>query len=82
MRASAKLFGLAYEEGAVTLTERAAIVSFAQEVEKKFLPSREEVDVRLSTALSDIPLIQPHEDMPGLTRHVKKIMGRVSSHRA
>jgi len=61
MRASAKLFGLAYEEGALTLTERAAIVSFAQEVEKIFLLSREEVDVRLSAALSDIPLIQPHE---------------------
>ena len=61
MRASTKLFGLAYEEGALTLTERAAIVSFAQEVEKKFLLSREEGDVRLSAALSDIPLIQPHE---------------------
>jgi hypothetical protein len=40
MRASANLFGLAYEAGALTLAERAAIVSFAQEVEKKFLPSR------------------------------------------
>ena len=57
MRTSAKLFGLAYEEGALTLAERAAIVSFAQEVEKKFLPSREERDVPLSAALSDIPLI-------------------------
>jgi hypothetical protein len=57
MRASAKLFGLAYEEGALTLVERAAIVSFAQEVEKKFLSSREEDDVPLSAALSDIPLI-------------------------
>ena len=47
MRASAKLFGLAYEEGALTLAERAAIVSFSQEVEKKFLPSHEESDVRL-----------------------------------
>ena len=61
MRASAKLFGLAYEEGALTLTERAAIVSYAQEVEKKFLPFREEGDVPLSAALSDRPLIQPHE---------------------
>ncbi|MEO6307395.1 MAG: hypothetical protein ABIO96_06075 [Nitrospiraceae bacterium] len=52
MRASAKLFGLAFEEGALTLTERAAIVSYAQEVEKKFLPSREEGAVRLSAALS------------------------------
>jgi hypothetical protein len=57
MRASAKLFGLAYEEGALTLAERAAIVSFAQEIEKKFLPSCEECDVPLSAALSDIPLI-------------------------
>jgi hypothetical protein len=61
LRASAKLFGLAYELGALTLQERAAIVSFAQEVEKKFLPSREEGDMPLSTAISDIPLIQPHE---------------------
>jgi hypothetical protein len=57
MRASAKLFGLAYEEGALTLTERAAIVSFAREIEKKFLLSREESDVLLSAALSDISLI-------------------------
>jgi hypothetical protein len=57
MRASAKLFGLAYEEGALTLAERAAILSFAQEVEKKFLPSREEGDIALSAALSDKPLI-------------------------
>jgi len=61
MRASAKLFGLAYEEGALTLAERAAIVSFAQEVEKKFFPSREEGDVPLSTALPDIPRLQPYE---------------------
>lgn len=57
MRASAKLFGLAYEEGALTLAERAAILSFAQEIERKFLLSREEGDVPLSAALSDIPLI-------------------------
>jgi hypothetical protein len=56
MRASAKLLGLAYEKGALTLAERAAIVSFAQEVEKKFLPSREEADVPLSATLSNIPL--------------------------
>jgi hypothetical protein len=55
MRASVQLFGLAYEEGAVTLTERAAIVSFAQEVEKKFRQPRQEGDVRLSAALSNIP---------------------------
>jgi len=68
LRASAKLFGLAYEEGALTLTERAAIVSFAQEVERKFLPSHEERDAPLSAALSDIPRIQPHEaDGPHLS---------------
>jgi len=61
LRASTKLLGLAYEEGALTLAERAAIVSFAQEVEKTFLPSCEEGDVRLSAALSDMPLIQPRE---------------------
>jgi hypothetical protein len=55
MRASAKLFGLAYEEGALTLAERAAIVSSAQEVEQKCLPSREGA-VPLSATLSDIPL--------------------------
>ena len=65
MRASTKLFGLAYEEGALSLAERAAILSFAQEVEKKFLPSHEEGDVRLSAALSDI---QPCEaDGPHLS---------------
>jgi len=57
LRASAKLFGLAYEEGALTLAERAAILSFAQEIEQKFLRSREEGDVPLSATLSDIPLI-------------------------
>jgi hypothetical protein len=57
LRASAKLFGLAHEEGALTLEERAAIVSFAQEIEKKFLLSREETDVPLSAAHSDISLI-------------------------
>ena len=57
MRASSKLFGLAYEEGALTLAERAAILSFAQAIEKKFLLSREEGHVPLSATLSDIPLI-------------------------
>ena len=42
MRASAKLFGLAYEERAVTPAERAVIISFAQELERRFLPAREE----------------------------------------
>jgi vacuolar-type H+-ATPase subunit B/Vma2 len=51
MRASAKLFVLVYEEGALTLAERAVILSFAQEIEKKFLPSREKDDMPLSAAL-------------------------------
>ena len=41
MRASAKLFGLSHEVDAVTQVERDAIVSFAQELEKKFLSSRQ-----------------------------------------
>jgi len=55
LRASATLFGVAYEKGALTLGERAAIVSFAQEVEKKFVPSREEGDRPLSATLSHTP---------------------------
>ena len=41
MRASAKLFGLSHEVNAVTQVERDAIVSFAQELERKFLSSRQ-----------------------------------------
>lgn len=37
MRISAKLLGLAYEKEAVTSTERQTILSYAQEIEKKFL---------------------------------------------
>jgi hypothetical protein len=55
LRVSAKLFGLAYEEGAVTPAERAAIVSFAQEVEKRFLPSRQQDEVSLPATVSDFP---------------------------
>ena len=55
LRASANLFGLAYEKGALTLGERAAIVSFAQEVERKFIPSREESDRPLSATASHTP---------------------------
>jgi hypothetical protein len=36
LRASAKLFGLAYQENALTEAEREAIVSYAQEVAKRF----------------------------------------------
>ena len=53
---SARLFGLAYKTDALTLAERAAIVAFAQELEKKFLPSREERDVPLSATLSNARL--------------------------
>jgi hypothetical protein len=45
MRATATLFGLSHEEGALTRVEREAIVSFAQELERKFLPSRQLGDV-------------------------------------
>ena len=55
MRASANLFGLAYEEGALTRVEREAIVSFAQELERKFLPSRQQGDAPLAAPLSHAP---------------------------
>ena len=48
MHTSVKLFGLAYGEGALTLAERAAIVAFAQELEKRFLPSHQQEEVPLS----------------------------------
>ena len=57
LRASANLFGLAYEEGALTRVEREAIVSFAHELERKFLPSRQHDDVPLVSSLSKMPLI-------------------------
>ena len=55
MRVSANLFGLEYQKDALTLAERAALVAFAQELEKKFLPSRGERDVPLSVTLSNAP---------------------------
>lgn len=67
MRASARLFGLAYKTDALTLAERAAIVAFAQELEKKFLPSREERDVPLSATLSNARLPD------GLTRRTSEV---------
>jgi hypothetical protein len=36
LRASAKLFGLAYQENALTQAEREAIVSYAQELTERF----------------------------------------------
>jgi hypothetical protein len=39
VRASGNLFGLAYAEEALTPTERQAIVSIAQEIERKFFSS-------------------------------------------
>ena len=61
MRASAKLFGLSDAEDALTRVERDAIVSFAQEVERKFLPSRHTGDGPLLSPLPDTPLIDSPE---------------------
>ena len=61
MRASAKLFGLSCAEDALTLLERDAIVSFAQEVERKFLPSRHPGDGPLLSPLPNTPLIDSPE---------------------
>ena len=55
LRASTKLCGVAYEKGALTLGEYAAVVSVVQEVERKFVPSREEGDRPLSATLSHTP---------------------------
>ena len=61
LRVSATLFGLSYEAGALTRVEREAIVSFAQEVERKFLPSRHPGDGPLLSPLPDTPLIDSPE---------------------
>ena len=55
MRASAKLFGLSYEVDAVTQVERDAIVSFAQELERKFLSSRHPGERPLLSPLPNTP---------------------------
>ena len=55
MRASAKLFGLSYEEDALTRVEREAIVSFAKELERKFLSSRQPGDGPLRSPLTNTP---------------------------
>ncbi len=55
MRASAKLFGLSHEVDAVTQVERDAIVSFAQELERKFLSSRQPGDGPLRSPLPNTP---------------------------
>ena len=55
MRASAKLFGLSDAEDALTRVERDAIVSFAQELERKFLSSRQPGDEPLRSPLPNTP---------------------------
>jgi len=55
MRASAKLFGLAYAEDALSRVERDAIVSFAQELERKFVSSRQPGDGPLRSPLPNTP---------------------------
>ena len=55
MRASAKLFGLSYAEDALTRVERDAIVSFARELERKFLSSRQPGDEPLRSPLPNTP---------------------------
>ena len=55
MRASAKLFGLSDAEDALTRVERDAIVSFAQELERKFLSSRRPGEGPLRSPLSNTP---------------------------
>ncbi len=45
MCVSGKLLGLVHEQGALTQTERQAIVSFAQEIERKFLGPPEQHDM-------------------------------------
>jgi hypothetical protein len=42
LRASSKLFGLAYQENALTEAEREAVVSYAQELAKRFNLSRQQ----------------------------------------
>jgi hypothetical protein len=39
LRATVKIFGLSFQENALTESEREAVVSYAQELEKKLLPS-------------------------------------------
>jgi hypothetical protein len=39
LRATVKIFGLSFQDNALTDAERDAIVSYAQELEKKLLPS-------------------------------------------
>ena len=54
LRASAKLFGLAFQEHAVTEIEREAIVSYAQEVVQRFRLSRQHNDHPLASLHSNV----------------------------
>jgi hypothetical protein len=49
LRASAKLFGLAFQENALNDAEREAVVSYARELEKKL-----SADYLLTTSISPI----------------------------
>lgn len=74
IRASSQLFGLAFEEGALTPTEREAIVSFAREVERKFLPSPQQDNMPWVSPLSNIsqfdqPQRQSTPDFKGMEEH-------------
>ena len=55
MRASAKLFELAYEDDSLSRVERDAIVSFAHELERKFVSSRQPGDEPLRPPLPNTP---------------------------
>lgn len=65
LRASAKLFGLAYQENALTEAEREAIVSYAQELAKRF----SQQDGQPLTATSN-PIAHLHQAvvLPALTQ--------------
>ena len=56
LRASARLFGLAYQENALTDMEREAIVSYAQEVEKKFNRYDQQEDQPFASSISNLSL--------------------------
>ena len=55
LRVSATLSGLASDAGALTRVEREAILSFVQEVERKFLPPRQQDDVPFAAPCSRPP---------------------------
>jgi hypothetical protein len=65
VRASGNLFGLADAEGALTPTERQAIVSIAQEIEKKFFSSPQQDHRPWVTPLPTyLRLTDPNDNVP------------------